>query len=952
MDMNDFLNNPLAIQKKILEDYERNLGGELTVVDSNNAFNFLIETFSRTVAESTIATDTKLNSIYPRRATLTKELYHHLSDYDYVGFFSYPANLKMSIMLHRQFLLKNAVQAPGTNYKLVEIPANSIFQIGRFKFGLYYPIQIRINNVVDTISAAYDTTEINPLNILSTNNIQVRKSTYKGIELVQLEFDVFQFDKQVVVESIRPEIGFNKKYSFDDKFYAIRIFDTLKNKELSYTMSDSVYDPGKPTVKLKVYPENNELEVSIPQIYLTTNQISNQLRIELYSTQGELNASLVNIRLEDIQANFALDSNNSRFEYSKILKNIPTIILAPIDTRVVGGSNGYTFQQMKDFTVYRVGASTVPITRMEMERFFSQNGFKYLTKIDNLTDRRYYAYRQLLLNLIDLNVVNGSFTINANEEVFNSNVLYLNNNTIVIQPTALFQYVPSTSSFRILSDEIRNTLLTASPHQLATILNEQLYFCQPYHWVISKEDRYPNCMPYDLLSTTANAIVFEDENVHLSAQMSLITTIIKHLGEGSGGYVVRVGLQKSEDLLEIPAEDINVFLTVTTREGYTIGIRGIFVESYEGQDVYDFTISTNYKITNNRITITNLTRDDGILQEFEIDLTGKMRIATFVDKKHFEGVQQNHDIKNKLISTEDRWLSISLQSFEYKLGSNINDVLDSNLLTTWTGQDFERHPEDVYLTYERDVYETNPDGSLKTEIVLGELILNKLHSAGDQVLDIDTGLPVIKYTAGSFVTDVQGNPIPVASRTKDFTFEFFAFSYRHRIVTKDFLILLANEINSYFNTIRTMDQQVLENTQIFFRPITTSGSGSFKLNNIQRISIPLEMSWEFNIFVSQAIIDNPDILAMIESQSIEILKKHHSNKMISIVNITTEIQQILSDYVNSIDFVSLNGDHNIQTLMLTETDKVARLAYELTVTPDLRIESKPKLKINFSAFDI
>ena len=173
LDSPELLNNPLCIQSAILNDYSAKLNGEVTVVDANNSFGFLIEGFSRIVSEATNAMDAKFSGLYPIRADTTKDLYNHLSDFDYVGFFSYPAPLKLVMMLHRDYLVKNAVKMPGSNYQLVVIPADTIFTVGRFKLGLYYPIHIKINSLIDTISASYDTTEANPLKTLATNSIQV-----------------------------------------------------------------------------------------------------------------------------------------------------------------------------------------------------------------------------------------------------------------------------------------------------------------------------------------------------------------------------------------------------------------------------------------------------------------------------------------------------------------------------------------------------------------------------------------------------------------------------------------------------------------------------------------------------------------------------------------------------------------------------------------------------------
>ena len=95
------LTNPLCIQNVMISDLQSRVTGGLVLVDANNSFAFMLETFSRIVADATNATDTKMNALYPARANTTEDLYNHLSDFDYVGFFSNPASLNMTMMFNK-----------------------------------------------------------------------------------------------------------------------------------------------------------------------------------------------------------------------------------------------------------------------------------------------------------------------------------------------------------------------------------------------------------------------------------------------------------------------------------------------------------------------------------------------------------------------------------------------------------------------------------------------------------------------------------------------------------------------------------------------------------------------------------------------------------------------------------------------------------------------------------
>lgn len=959
MDAQQFLNNPLSIQKTILEDYTSRVnsnGEDMELVDANNTFAYLLETFSRVVGRATIAMDTKFNSLYSRRSSTTKELYQHMSDFDYVGFYSSPSSLKLSMMLHKDYLIDNAVEVPDTNYKLVTIPQDTIFTIGRFKLSLYYPIHIRINSIVGNVTAVYDTTKANPLYMLDNNGIPTRETNFGGIDLVAFDFDVFQFNKDIVTETINTDLGFNKRYKYENKFYAIRIYDVSGNEdvELAYTMSDSVYDISRPTAVLKVYPETNEIEVSVPQVYFSNGIVGNQIRLEIFDTQGALDVSIGNIELEDIVANFAFESPNTDMTYSNILKNIPTSIISPIDSRIVGGEDSYDFTQMKDAVVYHSGAETVPITTLKLERYFNSKGFKAHKKLDNLTDRRYHAYAKVKHTDDNktLNVVNGRLTINSNEDSVNSMVRYLPNNSIVVLPTAIFKYQQSVSAFDIMSDDDRDALTSSSKSELADKLNTDMYLSNPYHLMIRTYDKYPTSSIYDLFDNSVDNIMFVEENIYLSAQLNLVSSTVKHLGDGSGGYTVRLGIQKSSEFDNIPEDDIVIYLSVETINNTRVGLTGTYLGDFDGVAVYDFSLETDYAITDENISITNLVTSTGDIFDQTIGLKGDFYLATFVKKSHFTGINQNLNILARYMEDDGTYLSVSLQKVNYRLGTLLDDVLDSNLLTNWTGEQYATHPVDVPLLYEHDEYDTNPDGTLINSGPIGTVVLNKLHSAGDPVLDVDTGDPIIKHTEGDTLLDAGGNPQVVASRVLDYTVELPCYDYRYHEVYPEFHAKLADNLKSYHSSVREIDQNILENTKCFFRPNTTVGKANFKLNNLVTVASDLNLSFAFNCYVTDVIFKDDDLLKLIKKKITDIVEDSLDDKVISLTGISGKIRMELSDYISSIDVVSMNGDPSIQTLVNTEIDKIPVLNSLIKVTDDDNFEFEPDIQIVFKQLDL
>ena len=947
------LANPLCIQNTILSDYNARITGDLALVDANNSFCFLIESFSRMAADMTNATDAKLNSQYAIRAATATDLYNNLSDYDYVGFFSSPAPFNLSIMLNKDYLMENAVVFPNSNYQIVEIPADTVFTVGRFNLGIYYPIQIKINSLTGSVSASFDTTKNNPLKTLATNTIPVTINTFQGVDLIEIQFDCYQFDKLVVKESVNPSLGFMKTYSYDNLFYAIRVFDTSKTPpvEMAYTLSDSVYDISIPTVCLKIFPETNTMTLSLPQIYFTSGQVGSQLQVEIYTTLGEINASLSNIQIADISANFALLNSTTDLKYTDILRNIPTIIISPTNTAIAGGSNSLTFEQIKNAAIYHAGSSQVPITRMDLEQFFANNGFVYKMKVDNLTDRRYYAYKNISVDGYSIGVANGPLTILASPLTSNKNILYQNDDTIVILPTALYNY--SNGALSIASDANTDLVNSSSGTTLANILNTTGYYFCPYHLVISTNDNFPDCNVYDLITNTATNVVFIEENPYLSAQMSLITIAIRHLNNGSGGYIVRAGFQRSSDIANASAtSDLQCFLTVATQEGFKVGITGVYVGAFNGLDVYDFTISTNYELGSSTIRTTNLfSVSDQSPGKYSISLSGSMFISTFVKNSLYPTIIQDTTIANYLTVDDGTWLGISLQGFSYSLGRNLSDVIDPDLLTNWTNNKYQTYPTEVPQLYEHDVYQLNTDGTILYTIDgSGNVSTTKLHSAGDPVLN-SNGSPVIKYSAGDVVQDVAGNLITVTPSMLDFTINLSVYEYEFVALNSIFFTDLTTNLTAYYETIQAMNKNVFENTKIFFNPSVTTNNGQYRINNSIVITSSLELSFEFNCYVSEATKDDTATLNSITKQIIAIVTSHLSDEIISMTVIASDISTKLSSYINSIDSVSLNRSTTNMTLMLITVGASPKLGATITVGADGQLVYTPNVTINYVSLD-
>jgi hypothetical protein len=966
-----YLTNPLNIQSDVLTEFDARLNNdkELMITDSNNTFMFLLETMSRVVSESVQDVDNKLNSLYPKRAQTIKDLYNHVSDYEYVGFFAYPASTRLSMLMNKDYIIENAVQYGTSDYKVIIIPRDSIFELGQYKFTLYYPIVIRVNNIIGNITIVQDTSNIHPLHSIRSNSIIKREFDFDGVDLIQFEFDVFQFTNEIIEERIQPKYGFRKKYKYSDLFYAIRVFGKNQSGteiELKVSLSETVYDPHLPTAIVNILTDSKEIDLFIPQIYLDNGSLGSELRIELMTTLGSIDVYLANFDKDTIQTTFALSSPNTDNQYSNMLTNLSTIYVNPVEKRITGGSNNLSFDEMKDIIIYHKNYDRVPVTNAEIEVYFNKNGFNVLRKRDNITDRVFYGFRKLKYSSdnILVGVLNSSFIVYPDTYETGYSCIKKSSDQLTILPSCIFKYNSISKSITPINDS--EMLSLYNDDNKIDMFNSSLYMNTPYHLSINYIADFPSVWIFDLMNTSVSKISFEKENIYMSAQVNIISSSIKHLSKttfnvpGDDGYIIRIGISKSDEFKDIPENDFTLYMTFTTIHGVKLGLRGIYVTNVNGMFVYDFKIESDYMFTEDGISVTNLANSQGIVSRLFIPLQGTLYISSHVKSSHAPGVSNDYNIASYFIEDDGTNTAVALQSIDYVLGENVSDVIDTNLVSNWSAREYERYQVDVPDVYEHDVYETNgpptnpsdpPEGSLKYTIVNGEVVLNKLHSVGDPKLD-ENNNPIIKYREGDIKTTNCGEPIVSASRSLALTVNMVLVDFKYSYYDKDFLFDIAATMKAYLNSMRTIQDNILENTSSYFRPITTMADALYKINNESQVAMKLDLSFSLKCYTSQAVYKDLELRKMIESEIIKVIEKHLDYKVVSFVTICNDIKDNLGDIIVSLDIMSINGKYDLQTIAMVEEDKKPILKKVLKVNPDNSLSLIPDVEIVFEQFDV
>ncbi|MBR1988399.1 MAG: hypothetical protein IKA36_05120 [Clostridia bacterium] len=772
--------NPLLIQDKQLALFEEHVFDGKRVLDGNNVFTFGLEMGATLAAGIVNEMANNFQTLYPSRAQTMSDLYRHLSDYDYVDMFSTPATTTIELMFERNFLIDNApIDGNEDGALKVIIPEFSTFTIGNHIFGIHYPIEIKIRKAYksDGVTVDYDkcmfhciwnTETVNPLYRLTTNILEHRMFTKSGLNFLCISIPIQQFKIDIKKEDSVSSTGFIRRYTYSDRFYAIRVFHYWNNQwvEMAETLSDVIYNPQVLTAKVKVLSDIHTVEVSIPQSYFTEGIVGNRIMCMLYTTEGALDVDIRNYNTNQFSASFLIDDTVIDDTYSAFLKRIPMLQVIPLASRIANGSNGKTFEDMKNRVMNSVGGDDLIVTPKQLEAHLVDTGFKVSRYIDNITDRIYIASKEITDSNKDV-VGSGEFMTTISAEIMNGadgeyeTVKKISDTAYLIMPTSIFKYDVTSDSMLLLSRYDKKKMFEElSTESLINELNTGTYTFTPFHVKLETSNDKPTAGTFDLLNPTVTGVSFVDENKYTSTQVSMYGSVLLHDQKGTNGYKLTIALYKTDDLKSVQVQkgltnQLAVILRTNSIDGTPIYMRGKYIGvNSDGRDLVEFHITTNYKITSkddidttsftllNDLAIEPNTNYVNLTQDYELLFFASSSLDSF--KGNTDAVTESNaqsDIPREIRAENMVWLAT--QKMTVKLGEAISSVRNNVFMTltgktykTYNTTEFATYAADVYMRYENDI--TNEDGVI-------------IHNAGELIVDETTNKLIIRKHAGDLI---------------------------------------------------------------------------------------------------------------------------------------------------------------------------------------------------------
>lgn len=929
------LANPQAVLVDDLNRLEKMLDGQYDLSTPNTPFMHLKEANIVHCAAFFKEMGVTLAKQYPSLAQTQEDLYLHMSDADYAGRFAQPAMSTFTFMFDRDEVLRAAVPVGSTGtYKLV-IPRHTAVTVGGVTFTLQYPIEIRVA-AHGAINVVYDTSEPSPLQALQSNMIEPEWVNWQGVLWLRLRVPMYQFEITSHSYALNLSQRSVKQFTFSDQFHYARAYHTDANgswKEIKTTHSDQTYDVSVPTVQLKVVDQI--LTVTVPTIYQTTRQLTNELRIDIYTTHGPMQMIMSDYAINQFQAKFKDSSyaDTSQLPYSKPLRELSTLTIFN-DQTVSGGENAMTFETLRARVISNsLGKANVPITNINIGSRLADMGFDMVTDVDHVTNRQMLATR-LLPNPGDGTTISGAgstmLTLTESmENLAKLDTVKDNGDRITITPDTVYQSTNGILS--IVPKAVVDSLLATQVDVRARRLNDATYLYSPFHYVLDMTGSVFEHRPYYFENPSVNAKSFVGENVTMPFSVSVKSHKVDRVPEG---YVVTCVLTSGQSFKDLDDDQIFVQMSFLPAGETVRAYQNGTLVGYVGADgaeerVYTFLIATDFDVdAKDNLIVNSFQMLEDPVHKYPCPLTNSFDVHFAVNQIEIEGYQKaavDDALGRALLPNDVK--AISQDRLEITLGSSLKGLWSSSRSVA-SAQDYKRYVADVPAVWEQTVYKRDANGEIEVVFVNGNPTFVVLHEKGDPVLD-DQGNQVIAHYAGDIEHDIEGNPIIIGSRRllrqMDmflidgiywFATEFNSSEYRDRLPTL---------IDSWLkNDIAQVQSELLEQTTLFFYPKSTLGNINVKVLENKTVALNSAQSFNVTFHLSGAAFRDLELRATLEATALEVIHDMLQNAVVSMSDITRELRERVQGDTVGVSITGLGGSTPYDVITLI--DDSARLS--------------------------
>jgi len=952
--LRDVLNNPALMLDVVYNELERQLqkrDGQYDVPTAAAPFPWALENSTLLTCVGLDENQAILQKVYARMAKSEDDLYRHMSDRDYLGRFSQPASTSIQIIMSKDEVLSKVVEVPGTRVKRLVIPRLTSVTVGTYTFTMQYPIYIELMPH-GGLQITYNNDSPSPITTLTSNMVKWDIVTGNQRQYIMMEIPVLQMKLTTKNFTINAAAGFNAKYSFDDNFFFARVFLNRNGnrQELVTTHSDQVYDHRTLTAVLTV--QDRQLHVEIPPVYFTQGMVSGEVRVDIYTTKGEIDVDLSSFDPTNFETVFnSIDDEQRYVAPLRTFNELQSISRK----RVTGGTPALTFDRLRNQVIYNtLTTDEDPITYSQLDASLSRRGYRLVNLVDNTTDRQFIAIRSLPTSSIpQLNSAAGVFMgvlQNTLSELGNSSNIVDNGERITILPSSLYEYRDG----RVvrLSDNAYNELMSLPVEARITRLNQSRLMYSPFHYVLDGTRNQFDVRPYLLTQPSVDSQIFVDANPTTEMQIGINGYQIEATDYG---YRLLISTGSGDRIKEIDSENIIVQLGyIPQNERTYASVNGTVTQNDDGERIVEFRIETNFDVdSEDNIRTLNFSMFDDNQRVFFTPLNGLFDI-TFIalnqDMRFYDPGELDLLVSTHLLPENVDAMIISRERLNITFGSSLNNLWRRSR-TVPSEQNYQRYADNVQKVYESTIIERDQDGSPIIDIdEEGNIDYRVIHERGEPVLD-SNGNPVYEHLKGDPVLDANGNPILVETRRikREYTLflvdGLYMFADDRRVV--DYREQLGRFIRDLLiDDISVFQQNLRERTELYLHPTITFGDTTVEVNQDERQSLPLNQSIGVEYYLTPSSYSNTQLRSALTTMTHRVISEMLEEETVDTSSITKRLREEAGSDVVAVKMTGLAGN-NATIVSVTDQSSRLTLGKRAVALPNMNITIQDDLDILF-----
>jgi hypothetical protein len=957
----DVRTNPANIQRAVLTSLEEALGGNYDVVDPSNPFVFLLESSCATSAVSIQRSEALLRKQYASLAQDEKDLYHHMTDVDYVNRFAVPSRVSMTMLMSLDEIHEKAIEA-GNGVRKMVIPKDTVFEVESMSFTLHYPIEIRVMPH-GGVQLVYDADVKNPLRELDSNLLEweiVRTPIGEGevndMKFIMFEIPVDQFKIEDHYDQLNQSSGYTKTFPFSDQFYYGRVYLATgpggEWQEIHTTHSEQVYDPNKPTALLTLL--DGQLRVHIPQIYFTNNLVGRGIRIDVYTTKGQVELSLGRYQPSSFKASWKdLSKNESPFVAP--IRSFSTMTMFSTD-RVRGGRNALSFEDLRARVIDNaLGPVQIPITESQLTARLDNLGYDIIKDVDNITNRIYLASRTLpdpsIQEVSSATACNVSTLQASADELAKLDDVYDNEIRMTMKAGMLFEVNQGIVS--PLNDNLKSQILEANPESRVQLIDERRLSYAPFHYVMDMTEDVFDLRAYDFSRAQIKSKTFIEENESLRLE---VATMRYGITQNDDGFKISIVTRSGVVFRGLDDDQVKVQLSyVPDGDIDRAYLNGSLVGRTDDDEyIFEFNLDSSFDVDRqDRLLLTSFKMFDLEPRKTATPLNTRFDLFFIVENYNVDGAEFSELDNRKGAYLLDESSRVVIQeSLNVEFGRAL-EGLWSRARTVAGSQDYLRYENDVMAYYENDVYRRDENNLIVIDYdsESGDVTYQIEHRAGDPVLDGD-GEHVVRHYAGDVKLDLEGNPITIAGRTLLRQMDLLLFEGAFAFVTDQRTQRVAEEAREVISTwvhedIGALASQLLENTRLWFYPQTTFGDVDALVEEASPTSLDANQSFRVKFYLSRLGYDNADLRGDLTDTAISEISSALKRTRISVGEIATRIRENSSAEVYDVVVSGLGGDAEHEMVTLKDASSRLGIRKRLMVLPDNTITVQDDVTIEF-----